>query len=208
MRTKSDIALPLVKRLHERLVFRRRTRVLSAALAALVPSGTALLDVGCGDGTIAYLIGQTTSTVSIQGLEVTPRRSCLIECGVFDGATIPLAESSVDMCLFVDVLHHTDHIEGLLREARRVARRYVLIKDHLCENRFDHAVLSFMDWVGNRPHGVRLPYNYQSKVQWNRILSACGLRPVNWNEGLPLYPPPFNWLFGRGLHFVALCEKS
>lgn len=208
MRAKPDIALPLVKRLHEQLVFRRRTRVLSAALAELVPSGTALLDVGCGDGTIAYLIGQAKPTVSIQGLEVAPRRSCQIECGWFNGTTIPLPESSVDICLFVDVLHHTNHIERLLREARRVARRYVLIKDHLCENRFDYAVLSFMDWVGNRPHGVRLLYNYQSKGQWNRILSACGLCPVNWNEVLPLYPPPFNLLFGRGLHFVALCEKG
>ncbi len=208
MRAKPDFALLLVKRLHERLVFRRRTLVLSAALAELVPSGTALLDVGCGDGTIAYLIGQTTAQVSIQGLELTPRPSCLIECGRFDGTTIPLPESSVDMCLFVDVLHHTDHIEGLLREARRVARRHVLIKDHLCESRFDHAVLSFMDWVGNHPHGVRLLYNYQSKAQWSGILSASGLRPVNWNEVLPLYPPPFNLLFGRGLHFVALCEKS
>jgi len=123
----------------------------------------------------------------------------LIECKEFNGTTIPLSESSVDMCLFVDVLHHAVHIEGLLREARRVARRYVLIKDHLCESRFDHAVLSFMDWVGNRAHGVVLPYNYQSKIQWNRILSACGLYPVSWNEVLPLYPPPFNLLFGRGV---------
>jgi len=208
MSAKPDIALPLVKRLHDRLVFRRRTQVLSAALSEWVPSGTALLDVGCGDGTIAYLIRQAKPTVSIQGLELAPRGSCLIECGRFDGTTIPLPDSSVDMCLFVDVLHHTDHIEGLLSEACRVARRHVLIKDHLCESRFDHAVLSFMDWVGNRPHGVRLRYNYQSKVQWNRILSACGLCPVNWNEVLPLYPPPFNLLFGRRLHFVALCEKS
>jgi ubiquinone/menaquinone biosynthesis C-methylase UbiE len=203
-----DAALRVVQCVHERLVSRRRTRVLAGVLADLVPPGTALLDVGCGDGTIAYLIGQTTPTVSIQGLEVMPRRSCLIECRGFNGTTLPLPESSVDICLFVDVLHHTDHIEGLLREARRVARRYVLIKDHLCESRFHHAVLSFMDWVGNRAHGVVLRYNYQSKVQWYRILSACGLRPVSWNGALPLYPPPFNLVFGRGLHFVALCEKS
>jgi len=208
MRAKPDRALRLVKQLHERLAFRRRTRVLAAILADLVPAGTNLLDVGCGDGTIAYLIGQTKPTVSIQGLEVMPRPSCLIECREFDGTTIPLPESAVDMCLFVDVLHHTDHSEELLREARRVARRYVLIKDHLCESRFDHAVLSFMDWVGNCPHGVVLAYNYRSKAQWNRMLSACGLRPVSWNEVLPLYPPPFSLLFGRGLHFLALCEKS
>jgi len=137
-----------------------------------------------------------------------PRPSCLIKCAGFDGNTIPLADSSVDICLFVDVLHHTLNIAGLLREARRVARLYVLIKDHLCENKLDHAVLSFMDWVGNRPYGVSLPYDYQSKVEWNQIFSACGLRVVRWNQSLPLYPQPFDRLFGRELHFVVLCEKE
>lgn len=110
--------------------------------------------------------------------------------------------------MFVDVLHHTVNIEGLLKEAQRVTSRYVLIKDHLCETKFDKYILSFMDWIGNRPYGVHLPYNYQSKQDWRRYVFVCGLGEVSWNENLPLYPFPFNHLFGRNLHFVALLEKS
>jgi SAM-dependent methyltransferase len=182
--------------------------VLAALLADLVPAGAAVLDVGCGDGTIGDLIKQMKPTALVRGLEVAPRPSCLIECAGFDGVSIPLSDASVDVCLFVDVLHHTANIAGLLREARRVTRRFVLIKDHLCESKFDRALLSFMDWVGNRAYGISLPYNYQSKAQWDQILSACGLRGVIWNQALPLYPLLLNRLFGRGLHFVGLCEKA
>ena len=29
-----------------------------------------------------------------------------------------------------------------------------------------------MDWVGNRGHDVRLPYNYLSKAEWNAIFDS------------------------------------
>jgi hypothetical protein len=58
----------------------------------------------------------------------------------------------------VDVLHHTDDVTVLLREAARVGRIFVLLKDHLCENLRDNATLRFMDWMGNRPHGGGLIY--------------------------------------------------
>ena len=200
--------LQLVQRLHGSLVFPRRARVLSTFLAELIPDGATVVDVGCGSGMIGYLVKQTKPTVSIQGLEVMPRPSCLIECARFDGTTIPMPDSSADVCMFVDVLHHTLSIDLLLREARRVARHHVLIKDHLCESGFDYAILSFMDWVGNRPLGVRLPHNYQSKADWCQLFSRCGLRVVDWKQSLPLYPPPFSKLFGRGLHCIALLERS
>ncbi len=204
---KPRAAARLAKWFHGRWVLRRRARVLSALLTNLVPAGAVLLDVGCGDGRISHLIAQMNLTVLVRGLEVVPRPSCLIECAGFDGVSIPFPDDSVDVCLFVDVLHHTTHIAGLLSEARRVSRRFILIKDHFCEGKFDRAVLSFMDWVGNCGYGVKLPYNYQSKVQWHQILTGSGLRFVSLNEALSLYPPPFDLLFGRGLHFVVLCEK-
>lgn len=200
--------LRLVQRLHQGLVFPRRARVLSTLLAELIPPGATVLDVGCGNGMIGYLVKQIKPTISILGMEVMPRPSCLIECLPFDGRTIPMPDSSVDVCMFVDVLHHTTNIEPLLLEARRVARYHMLVKDHVCESKFDQALLTFMDWVGNRALGVRLPYDYQSRTEWSRLFSRCRLRVVDWNQSVPLYPPPFSKLFGRGLHCIALLEKS
>jgi SAM-dependent methyltransferase len=197
-----------VRFLHNRFVLERRAKALSGLLAGLLLPATAeVLDVGCGDGLVGHLIERNKPTVRVRGLEVMPRASSHIKCLPFDGQTIPLRDGSVDVCLFVDVLHHTLNIAELLREARRVTRRYVLLKDHVCEGLYDRAALSFMDWVGNRPHGVSLPYNYQSREAWEGIFRDCALQIVKWNQDIPLYPLPFNWLFGRGMHCIVLLEK-
>jgi SAM-dependent methyltransferase len=205
-----SLALSLLKRAHGRAVFGRRVRVLAEFLGDKIQPGASVLDIGCGDGTIASLITHQNPTVSIRGIEFAPRPTCLIECAPFDGVSIPHPSESFDMCMFVDVLHHAPDAQGiarLLSEACRVTRRFVLIKDHLSENRFDHKTLQLMDWVGNRPHGVVLPYNYQSRDQWNRYFSQANLNLRDWKDQISIYPFPFSVLFGRGLHFVALLEK-
>jgi SAM-dependent methyltransferase len=196
-----------IKRWHHSFVFQRRTRVLAEMLAAELPRGASVLDVGCGDGTVGSLIARLRPDVSVQGVEFLVRPGCKIECRAFDGSTLPFPGESFDVCLFVDVLHHTQDVTVLLREAVRVGRSFVLIKDHLDENILDDATLRFMDWVGNRPHGVTLTYNYQSRQQWTSHFASCGLVEASWKTRVPLYPMPFSLLVGRGLHFIALLKK-
>jgi SAM-dependent methyltransferase len=121
----------------------------------------------------------------------------------FDGVTIPHAAGSFDTVLFVDVLHHTADPMVLLREARRVTRQSIVIKDHLRDGFFAGMVLGFMDWVGNKKHGVVLPYNYWSRQQWLDAFQELGLTIVTWMNDLKLYPVPADWVFGRSLHFIA-----
>lgn len=214
----SSPGLSVLKHAHRRAVFGRRVHVLAAALGAQIPAGASVLDIGCGDGTIASLIARENPSVTLQGIEFAPRPTCQIPCTVFDGATIPFPDGAFDVAMFVDVLHHAVKITGplaeasgiarLLSEAARVSRRYVLIKDHLSESALDFKTLQFMDWVGNRPHGVVLPYNYQSRAQWDAHFAQAGLKISDWQPYVPLYPFPFSAIFGRKLHFVALLEKS
>jgi SAM-dependent methyltransferase len=208
--TSSPQAWPLswIARSHHALVFGRRTRVLAGAAASLIGESASVLDVGCGDGTIAALLNEKRPDLSIEGVEIAPRPSCRIACRAFDGSHLPFPDRSFGVCLLLDVLHHTADVTQLLREAVRVARDSVLVKDHLSENSLDNGTLRFMDWIGNRPHGVALPYNYQSRRQWESHFAACGLRVEQFFCGMPLYPVPFSLLFGRKLHFVAKLRKA
>jgi len=204
-------AFSVLGRAHRRAVFGRRARVLAELLAARIPRGASVLDIGCGDGTIAKLVTNHNPSVTMQGIEFAPRGNCRIECKAFDGSTIPYPDASFDVCMFVDVLHHVRDsrgIERLLSEACRVSRQFVLIKDHLCENYADFKTLQFMDWAGNRPHGVILPYNYQSRGQWDKHFLVTGLKVKEWQTKIPLYPFPFSALFGRQLHYIGLLEKA
>jgi SAM-dependent methyltransferase len=208
--SQSSWGLSVLKRAHGRVVFDRRVRVLGKFLASKIPPGASVLDIGCGDGTIASIIKSHNPTIQIRGIEFAPRPTCLIECAPFDGVTIPYASGSFDVAMFVDVLHHTQGAQGLVRllsEACRVSKRFVLIKDHLAESRFDFRTLQLMDWVGNRPHGVVLPYNYQPRSQWMQYFSSADLAVRDWQDQIALYPFPLSALFGRKLHFIALLEK-
>ncbi len=193
----------LVGKAHNQLVFARRVRVLAEALGALVPPGSHLLDVGTGDGQIAKLIGAQQDDVRVEGIDVMLRPETHIPVTLFDGHTIPMEDNSVDVVSFVDVLHHTTDPARLIGEAARVARTAVLIKDHLSENRFDHATLRLMDWVGNAPHGVVLPYNYAARSEWEGWFAQAGLQIDVFETRIPLYPFPLSAVFGRKLHFVA-----
>jgi SAM-dependent methyltransferase len=188
---------------HGALVFGRRIRVLSALVADLLPANATILDIGCGDGSIASLIRENRPDVEVTGLDVLARDDAKIPVRVFDGATIPYPDASFDLALLVDVLHHTDDAEGLLREACRVARRGLIVKDHTRDGALSGPTLRLMDWFGNRPHGVRLPYNYWSEAQWRAAFRRTDLAPSRWTRDIPLYPWPASLVFGRSLHFLA-----
>ncbi len=193
----------ILDRLHQRLVYSRRVRVLTDHLAELLPADAEVLDVGAGDGLIDRLILDRRGDLRIEGLDVLVRERTHVPVRSFDGRTIPAPDDSVDAMMFVDVLHHTPDPRVLLGEAARVARRAVVVKDHLLTGPLAGPTLRFMDWFGNARHGVRLPYNFWTPEQWNAAFAERNLTPEDWIERLRLYPRPADWLFGRRLHFLT-----
>jgi SAM-dependent methyltransferase len=195
-------AAAAVGALHDKLVFGRRVRVLAHHLAALIPPTAKVLDVGCGDGTVDQLILQQLPGVSIEGIDVLVRPVAKIPVAPFDGVRIPYPDSSFDVVMFIDVLHHTHDPLLLLQEAQRVGK-VILVKDHFRKGVLAGPTLRFMDWVGNAPHGVVLPYNYWSEKQWQDALRVVGLKQVETIVSLGLYPSPASWFFERRLHFIS-----
>lgn len=184
-----DGIVSLVSRVHQRLVFPRRTERLADALAELLPEGTrTLLDIGCGDGTIAAKLGQRRDELAVQGVDVLARPAAAIDVSVYDGSRLPFADDSFDAVMLIDVLHHCRTPDELLAEARRVARRTIIVKDHTAAGPVGRLVLRVMDWVGNRGHGVSLTYNYWSAQRWQQAWRSHDLVPVATRRKLGLYP--------------------
>lgn len=194
----------LIRFLHGYLVHKRRVAVLSDSLKTMLPASSTLLDVGCGDGTIAKLLSQKVPGLKVMGVEYAPRPSCAIPCTGFDGIHLPFPDKSFDGAMFVDVLHHSLDPLAILRDASRVCRNFILIKDHFSENLLDYSILRLMDWVGNRPHAVVLPYNYLSEENWKKLYSDAGLTLQKLEQEMPLYPVPFSFIFGGNLHFISV----
>lgn len=198
----------LLERIHDMGVHERRVRVLARELVSLLPENAALLDVGCGDGSLAALIHSMRPDVQVQGLDVLVRPQTAIPVTAYDGRTLPFPDKSFDAVMMVDVLHHAEDATAVLAEARRVARQVVLVKDHRRNGLLADETLRFMDWVGNARHGVALPYNYWSEAEWRAAFAKVGLTVDAWRIRLGLYPFPASLLFDRALHFVARLRSS
>lgn len=198
--------MSILGQVHGRFVFSRRTRVLAKRLGEMIPAGSRVLDVGCGDGLIDRMIIDETGA-SVAGIDTLLRPTTHIPVRKFDGVNIPCPDQSADIVMFVDVLHHTQDVNVLLAEAARVGHS-VLIKDHLREGLLAKQTLKLMDWVGNARHGVVLPYNYLSRSEWNDVFSKARLQVDRLDTGLGLYPIPVSWIFGRSLHFIASCTVA
>lgn len=196
-----------IERIHERHVHRRRVRVLAQAVAGLIPPEARVLDVGCGDGMVGALIRSLRPDVHIAGLEIQVRPGTPIPVSPFDGRRIPAAARSVDVALLIDVLHHARDPRALLAEAARVAP-LVIVKDHTAEGWLAGPILRFMDRVGNRRHGVESPGTYWTVPRWHMAFREAGLEIASWRRDLPLYPWYASWLFGRGLHLLAVLRAQ
>jgi SAM-dependent methyltransferase len=200
-----------IERIYDRAmgrhVFGRRVQTLCGHLIELLPPAARVLDVGCGNGLLAHHLEQERPDVRINGIDVLIQEQCHIPVEKYDGRVIPHADASFDVVMFVDVLHHTQDPLGLLREAVRVTRRTILIKDHPLNGFLAGPTLRFMDWVANARHGIALPCNYWPRQQWLEAFRTLGLRVKVWKTDLGLYRPA-GWLFGRELHFIARLERE
>jgi SAM-dependent methyltransferase len=197
----------LLNAVHNSTVFSRRVRVLAGHLADAVPGPGRVLDLGSGDGSIAAALMKLRPDLSVEGVDVMVRPRTQIPVTSYDGVTLPFGDASFDYVTIVDVLHHTTDPAAVLTEAARVARQGIVLKDHLLEGFLAGPTLCFMDWVGNRGHGVVLPYNYLSRYAWQKTYRSAGLALLSSNEALGLYPAPFSWFFDRRLHFVAFLAR-
>ena len=193
----------IIERIHQSYILQRRVEALAAALSPFVPPNVSLLDVGCGDGLLANHVKNIAHAESVTGIDVFIRPKTHIPVIGFDGVHIPFPNGSFDAVMFVDVLHHTDDPLTLLREAARVSRNLIVIKDHTMEGAFAEATLRLMDRIGNRRHDVALPYNYWSRSRWLEAFKKLYVELLSWTNDVPLYPPPLSWIFGRSLHFIA-----
>jgi len=182
---------------------RRRARVLARHIAPLIPRGGVVLDLGAGNGRLGKAVLDLRRDVLLSAVDIKLPTKAYMAVRRFDGVTLPHGDASVDAVLISDVLHHADDPIRLLREAVRIARHVIIIKDFIQADWFDRQTLRLIDWVERLPAALGPSGHYWSAGEWTLALQRVGAQIESWETDLAIYPWPASVLFGRSMHFVA-----
>lgn len=186
-----------------------RKRIFSFVTPILdnIAQPASILDFGCGDGWFATQVKARFPDSEIVAIDVTLRKNALIEPVIYaPGEDLPFGDASFDLVYAIDVLHHCAPPAKYLKELARVARRYILIKDHVQQGPLSYLALSLLDELGNRRFGIPSPQNYQKEWEWSEHLESLGwaktalIHPCHCHTGL------LGALTNR-LQYVALYER-
>ena len=131
------------------------------AIAELVPVGSRVLDLGCGDGAMLEYL-QRERNCSGYGVEITD--SNVLACvkrGVnvlqlnLDEGLAMFGDASFDVVLQIDTLQHLRNAEVMLRETARVGRVGIVAFPN-----FAHWPNRLSVLLGRMPVTRRLPYQW------------------------------------------------
>lgn len=131
------------------------------ALAALVPQGSRVLDLGCGDGAMLDYL-QRERGCSGYGVEIADANvlACVrrgvnvVQLNLDEGLAL-FEDNSFDMVLQIDTLPHLRNAEVMLRETARVGRAGVVAFPN-----FAHWPNRLSVLRGRMPVTRRLPYQW------------------------------------------------
>ena len=184
------------------------------AIAALVPEGSRVLDLGCGDGAmLAHL--QATRGCSGYGVEIddanvlacVKRGVNVIQLNLEQGLAL-FDDASFDVVLQIDTLQHLRNAEVMLRETVRVGRVGIVAFPN-----FAHWPNRLSVLRGRMPVTKRLPYQWYdtpnirvgthadlgtlARSNGLQVLDSFGLQ-----NGQPVRLLP-NWFAGTSVYKLA-----
>jgi SAM-dependent methyltransferase len=207
---------------HQKLSHSRRIAVLAEEYACRVKSlgieSPRILDVGCGDLSLARALSVAVSGSRVQCIDIYPppkdvmdRDPFWLNYKQFDGQNIPFVDGSFDFAIFSDVLHHVpEDLRGRLLLTAGQAAQYVLIKDHFEYGWTSRHMLRAMDFLGNFGYGVSVPKRYFDRSSFAALLGTAGMTVEKLDIGVRLYDhlPLLPLLLSPDWQFIALCRRQ
>ena len=166
--------------------------------------GKRILDVGSGDGLVAWKIHQSTTRQVFQ-IDVLDYVIDINDLPFFlyNGQDLPFADNAFDSSLLLTVLHHTDEPESLLRETLRVTRKRLIVIETVHHDEQERRANLFFDWLCNSIlTNVNLPFNLKSDEEWKEMFNT-GDAEVIYDEDLGIDLP-----FVPESHYLYIINKK
>ncbi|MAF25411.1 SAM-dependent methyltransferase [bacterium] len=152
-----------------------------------------ILDLGAGTCHICKILSQKGHKViplDVQDLSFTDN----IKPIIYDGNKIPYGNNKFDKALILTVLHHTPDPEKILREAKRTAKRIIVMEDIYSHTIHKHLTY-FFDSLLNLEF-THHPHTNKNDTQWRKTFKKLGLKlvDVKYSHSFPVFTHAFYYL--------------
>ena len=176
-KTKSmeSLLINLIKLFNTKIALQLRWKYLTDRLFPYLNESYSILDVGASCGRLSNELSKNLPKSKFVGIDTNLQPDVLIPIKKYDGRHIPYPDNSFDCVMLIDVLHHDAKPEKVLKEAKRVSKKHILIKDHYWENHIDYYLLKYADYIGNKPYDIILPYQFLNISQWQKLIDKTKL---------------------------------
>jgi methionine biosynthesis protein MetW len=132
-----------------------------AAIAAWIPAGASVLDLGCGDGSLLHYLKAERNVrgygveISDEGIVASIQNGVNVIQNDLDSGLADFESASFDFVILSQTLQATRHTEALLNEILRVGRQGIVSFPNFTywKNRLSVA-------LGNMPVSKELPYQW------------------------------------------------
>jgi ubiquinone/menaquinone biosynthesis C-methylase UbiE len=137
-----------------------------------------ILDLGCGSGIVANEFKKCFN-VETSGVDIIDKRVVGIPFSLYDGKNLPLPDNSFDAVLISYVLHHCEDPVAVLKEAKRVARKKIILYEDAADGLIPKVVCKF--------HGMAFAKffqkndecgNFKTSGDWKDVFDKLGLELI------------------------------
>lgn len=168
---------------------KKRAAKIALQMNGFIKMGYKVLDIGLGNGYVAKQV-KDHYKVYMEGVDIVDYNETDIKNTIYDGLNLPFKDKSFDCILILQTLHHcTDQIR-VLKEAKRVSRRSIIIMEDVYYNFFEKMMTFLHDYISNKRKGIDCPYYFHNKDEWKSIFKKLGLEIVKETDTASKY-----WLF-------------
>jgi len=132
-----------------------------------------IIDIGAGLCTIDKILlekGYKLTPIDIKDLSLYENIKPL----VYDGKIIPFKDKSFDVALILTVLHHISNPIKIIKEAKRVARRIIIVED-IYKNNFQKLLTFAVDSIINFEF-FKHPHSNKSDKEWIQLFEDMELK--------------------------------
>jgi SAM-dependent methyltransferase len=170
-----------------------------------------LLDVGCGNGFFSYYFDRICQTVGIDYSSQMLSRNPIRQKFQMDAGCLAFSDVSFDVVFCHALLHHVENMDSILKEMKRVSRKYVVVLE---PNPVNPLMFLFSAWVPEERKALSFSPAYLKEKIENAgliLVASCSHGMIVPNKA-PAFLLPFLRLFNFpnpwGMTHILIAQRK